>query len=247
LAATGVIAMTSTIVETTQQSRQTPIDRGLRWSLAMILVVSVAVLAYGTVAAQRAAPPVPDEVVSTDGTSLFTRGDILDGRAAFLRGGLMDFGSLYGNGSYLRATRHGLVHPALDPPRGLLGDHRTHVGSSGPLVTHDDLRCGCDQRRDKRREQLTLHVDALHAEAVLAGVGERTAGDGGNGQLQIGVGAHDHRAVCAKLHDHPFQASRPSDHLSVRSSTGEPHHPGVVVRHERLAYLDVSGEHLEPM
>ena len=77
-----------------------PIDRSLRWGLFAVIVVSVLVLAYGTVAAYEAAPPVPDRVVGPDGATVYVRDDIVNGKAVFQRTDLMDFGSLYGNGAY---------------------------------------------------------------------------------------------------------------------------------------------------
>jgi nitric oxide reductase subunit B len=76
------------------------IDRGLRWGLFGVVVVALAILAAGTVVVARGAPPIPERVVAADGSTLFTRADIVAGKAIFQRTDLMDFGSLYGNGAY---------------------------------------------------------------------------------------------------------------------------------------------------
>ena len=47
------------------------------------------------------APPIPGQVVDAQGSALFSRADIEDGQAVFLRYGLMANGSIWGHGSYL--------------------------------------------------------------------------------------------------------------------------------------------------
>ena len=76
------------------------IDRVLRWGLFATVLIAMAVLAAGTLAVYQGAPPIPDRVVSATGATLYTRADIVAGKAVFHRTDLMDFGSLYGNGAY---------------------------------------------------------------------------------------------------------------------------------------------------
>ncbi len=80
--------------------RPSRVDRGLRLTLAGVVLAAVAVLAYGTVRAVDAAPPIPDRAVSTSGELVYSHQDVVGGKAVFQRAGLMDFGSLYGNGAY---------------------------------------------------------------------------------------------------------------------------------------------------
>jgi len=77
-----------------------PLDRLLRWALFAALAAGIGVLIYGTVAAYEGAPPIPDRVVDPNGATVYTRADIVAGKAVFQRTDLMDFGSLYGNGAY---------------------------------------------------------------------------------------------------------------------------------------------------
>jgi nitric oxide reductase subunit B len=77
-----------------------PADRRLRWGLFAALVAGFLVLIYGTVAAYEGAPPIPERVVDPRGATVYTRDDIVAGKAVFQRTDLMDFGSLYGNGAY---------------------------------------------------------------------------------------------------------------------------------------------------
>jgi nitric oxide reductase subunit B len=46
-------------------------------------------------------PPIPDRVVSEQGSLLFTGDDIMAGQQVFQRYGLMEFGSIFGHGAYL--------------------------------------------------------------------------------------------------------------------------------------------------
>lgn len=77
-----------------------PVDRLLRWGLFVAILASIIVLVYGTVAVYQGAPPIPDRVVGPNGATVYTRDDIVAGKAIFQRTDLMDFGSLYGNGAY---------------------------------------------------------------------------------------------------------------------------------------------------
>ena len=69
----------------------------------MLLVVAIAtfgLLAWATVETYRTAPPQPDRFVAADGAVLMTDDDIVAGKGGFQKADLMDYGSLYGMGSY---------------------------------------------------------------------------------------------------------------------------------------------------
>jgi nitric oxide reductase subunit B len=55
-------------------------------------------LAYRTYTGE---PPIPGKVVDADGRLLFTRANIMAVQEAFLRNGLMEYGSIFGHGAYL--------------------------------------------------------------------------------------------------------------------------------------------------
>ncbi|HLI80907.1 MAG TPA: cbb3-type cytochrome c oxidase subunit I, partial [Candidatus Binataceae bacterium] len=46
-------------------------------------------------------PPIPAQVTTASGETLFTRNDILDGMNVFQRYGVMEYGTIYGHGAYL--------------------------------------------------------------------------------------------------------------------------------------------------
>jgi nitric oxide reductase subunit B len=69
--------------------------------LATLLVVSFGVLLWAGTEIFRAAPPVPEQVVSDDGTVAFTRADIEEGREVWQSMGGMQLGSIWGHGAYV--------------------------------------------------------------------------------------------------------------------------------------------------
>jgi nitric oxide reductase subunit B len=101
----------------------------------LTIVLCFCVLGWLTKLTYSGAPPIPERVVSPDGTVLFTSGDITAGQQVFLRYGLMENGTIWGHGAYLGpdfaaqylhtlaldaqntvAERHGFVMPAALAP-----------------------------------------------------------------------------------------------------------------------------------
>jgi nitric oxide reductase subunit B len=72
----------------------------LKWILLYVALACFAIIIWGTVETYRQAPPLPDVFVSASGQHLMTSDDIIAGKAGFQRADLMDYGSLYGMGSY---------------------------------------------------------------------------------------------------------------------------------------------------
>jgi nitric oxide reductase subunit B len=66
-----------------------------------VMTISFAVLLYFGYEIYRQAPPVPDKVVSTDGTVLFTGQDIKDGQNIWQSLGGQEIGTVWGHGAYL--------------------------------------------------------------------------------------------------------------------------------------------------
>ena len=77
-----------------------PVSNVLKWVLLVVAVGTFAALGWTTVLTYHAAPPLPDRFVASSGTLLMTAADIEDGKAGFQKADLMDYGSLYGMGSY---------------------------------------------------------------------------------------------------------------------------------------------------
>ncbi|MBJ6977856.1 nitric-oxide reductase large subunit [Luteimonas sp. MC1895] len=75
--------------------------RKLWIGLAVLLVSSFAVLLWAGGEIFRAAPPVPEQVVSEDGSVVYTRADIERGRQVWQSIGGMQLGSIWGHGGYV--------------------------------------------------------------------------------------------------------------------------------------------------
>ncbi|MDE2580850.1 MAG: cbb3-type cytochrome c oxidase subunit I [Rhodospirillales bacterium] len=72
----------------------------LRWTLFILAIALSAALVLTTIRTERHQPPLPERFVSPSGQVLISRADLLAGKAGFQRADLMDYGSLYGMGSY---------------------------------------------------------------------------------------------------------------------------------------------------
>ena len=77
-----------------------PVSNVLKWILLSVAVVTFSVLAWTIGVTYKEAPPFPDRFVTSDGAVLMTAADIQAGKAGFQKADLMDYGSLYGMGSY---------------------------------------------------------------------------------------------------------------------------------------------------
>jgi nitric oxide reductase subunit B len=82
------------------RSEEDSVSNVLKWVLLAVAVGSFALFAWATVLTYERAPPQPDRYVTTGGTTVMTNDDIVAGKAGFQKADLMDFGSLYGMGSY---------------------------------------------------------------------------------------------------------------------------------------------------
>jgi nitric oxide reductase subunit B len=65
-----------------------------------VMAISFAVLLYFGKEIYRQAPPVPDKVVKSDGTLLFTGQDIKDGQNVWQSLGGQEIGTVWGHGAY---------------------------------------------------------------------------------------------------------------------------------------------------
>jgi nitric oxide reductase subunit B len=68
--------------------------------LVVAFVLNLVVMAGGAWLAYQEAPPIPEEVVGPDGETVVTGEAIREGKIAFQRDGLMNHGSILGNGAY---------------------------------------------------------------------------------------------------------------------------------------------------
>jgi len=86
--------------ERVDQPVEDPVSNVLKWILLVVAVVSFAILGWTTVLTYQAAPPFPDRFATSSDIILMSTADIQAGKAGFQKADLMDYGSLYGMGSY---------------------------------------------------------------------------------------------------------------------------------------------------
>ncbi|MDE1925517.1 MAG: nitric oxide reductase, partial [Patescibacteria group bacterium] len=76
------------------------INSVLKWLLLIVGVCTFAGLIWAAKITYSTVPPQPEQFVSVSGNIVMTNDDIVAGKAGFQRADLMDYGSLYGMGSY---------------------------------------------------------------------------------------------------------------------------------------------------
>src|SRR6516164_1090417 len=88
-----------------------PVSNVLKWVLLAVAIGTFALLGLATVSTYQRSPPQPERFVTGAGQVLFTRDDVIAGKGGFQKADLMDYGSLYGMGSYYGEdyTADGLV------------------------------------------------------------------------------------------------------------------------------------------
>ncbi len=77
-----------------------PVSNVLKWILLLVAIVTFALMGLATVVTYDRSPPQPERFIDSHGRTLMTSADIFDGKAGFQRADLMDYGSIYGMGSY---------------------------------------------------------------------------------------------------------------------------------------------------
>jgi nitric oxide reductase subunit B len=88
---------------TDQPLSQPSVDRVsdvLKWVLLFVALACFGLLAWATVLTYRHAPPHPNQFTDPSGQVLMTGEEIIKGKGGFQKADLMDYGSIYGMGSY---------------------------------------------------------------------------------------------------------------------------------------------------
>ncbi len=83
------------------EKRPLMISRGWIQAAVLVLMSGFFILGVLTYYTYNDEPPIPEIVKSTNGSTLFTRADIMAGQQIFLGNGLMEYGSIFGHGAYL--------------------------------------------------------------------------------------------------------------------------------------------------
>src|SRR4051812_48448927 len=98
-----------------------------------------------------------------------------------------------------RAGSDRILDQVDDDPVLVLGGHRADLGVPLDRVADPELLGLADHALDEAVGNVAHHVDALDPRAGLAGVGEAAPDGAGDGVVEVGVGADDHRVLAAEL------------------------------------------------
>jgi nitric oxide reductase subunit B len=71
--------------------------------IAVVFIANLVVMGAGAWLAYQESPPIPEEIQGPDGQTVVTGQEIRDGKKAFQKNGLMNHGSILGNGAYYGA------------------------------------------------------------------------------------------------------------------------------------------------
>ena len=77
-----------------------PVSDILKWILLVVAVVCFALLGWATILTYEKAPPQPQAFTDRAGNVIMSGDDIVAGKGGFQKADLMDYGSIYGMGSY---------------------------------------------------------------------------------------------------------------------------------------------------
>jgi nitric oxide reductase subunit B len=92
--------MSANVVPAAQAGPQDRTSKVLIWIMVIVTVVCWAAMAVATVETYEQAAPLPQKMVTADGTTVMSYASIVAGKSGFQKADLMDYGSLYGMGSY---------------------------------------------------------------------------------------------------------------------------------------------------
>jgi nitric oxide reductase subunit B len=106
----------------------------LKWVLLATAIICFGLLAWATVLTYEKAPPEPKSFVDLQGQVLMTGADILAGKGGFQKADLMDYGSIYGMGSYFGEdyTASTLVRLGVLTKQALANTNATPPATSAP-------------------------------------------------------------------------------------------------------------------
>ena len=83
------------------EKRPLMIAGGWIQAAAIVLIIGFFIMGVLTYYTYSDEPPIPEVVKTENGSTLFTRADIMAGQQIFLGNGLMEYGSIFGHGAYL--------------------------------------------------------------------------------------------------------------------------------------------------
>lgn len=109
----------------------------LKWILLVVAVLCFALLSWATVRTYEQAPPQPIAFTDRSGNVIMTGADIVAGKGGFQKADLMDYGSIYGMGSYFGEdyTASTLVRLGVLTKQSLAASAQTPPNTPAPANT----------------------------------------------------------------------------------------------------------------
>ena len=200
--------------------REDPVGNVLKWVLLVVAIACFAALGWTTDLTYREAPPIPDRFAAPDGTVLMSSADIVAGKAGFQRADLMDYGSLYGMGSYFGEdyTADGLVRLAALTEANIAKAQAATPLSA--LLPEQQAAVRAKMRTELQGIDLTKPVVALPAELAAAIVTLR-------GEIAQSLLHHDFARGWTQAYSlDPATAQQTADFLIYSSLTTVARRPG---------------------
>src|SRR6478672_11419686 len=113
-----------------------PISDILKWILLAVAVLCFGLIAWATVQTYDQAPPHPEVFVDRSGNVIMSADDIVAGKGGFQKADLMDYGSIYGMGSYFGEdyTASTLVRLGVLTKQSLTSNNQTPPGTKAPAT-----------------------------------------------------------------------------------------------------------------
>jgi nitric oxide reductase subunit B len=111
-----------------------PVSDILKWILLVVAIVCFALLAWATVLTYEKAPPHPQAFTDGSGNVIMSADDITAGKGGFQKSDLMDYGSIYGMGSYFGEdyTASALVRLGVLTKQRIANSPTTPPGTKAP-------------------------------------------------------------------------------------------------------------------
>ena len=194
----------------------------LKWTLLLVAIATFALLGWATGRTYQLAPPTPARFVAPDGITVLTAADIAAGKAGFQHADLMDYGSLYGMGSYFGEdyTATNLVKLAALTEDALAAERFGKPYTA--LSSGDQYEVRTTMQHDLQGIDLTQPVVTLPVEVAQA-----------IGTLRVGIAdallKSDYAKGWTRAHSlDPLSAAQTADFLIYSSITTVARRPGGV-------------------
>ena len=124
-----------------------PVSDILKWILLIVAILCFGLLGWATVLTYEKAPPHPQAFTDRAGNVIMSADDIIAGKGGFQKADLMDYGSIYGMGSYFGEdytastlvrlgvlTKQSLTNSAETPPNTAAPGNKS-LATTGPAGT----------------------------------------------------------------------------------------------------------------